>query len=168
MSKKIIKFILLIVVLFFLLFLFQSYLWRFFIKDGQIAKFVLKDRYFSSSKKELLVEIVINEASTQRGLSNRAQLTTMDGQELDGMLFIFPEQRIRQFWMKDMLFDIDICWFKDKKLFDCTRKAAKPKSEEIEDLLIYQSPITTDMVLETRPNFLPDEILGSKLFFRFF
>jgi uncharacterized membrane protein (UPF0127 family) len=168
MSKKIIQFILLVVLSGFFLYFYQSYLWRFFIKDGQIAKFILKENYFSTPKKELLVEIVVNQASTQRGLSNRAQLSTVDEKKLDGMLFIFPEQRIRQFWMKDMLFDIDICWFKDERLFDCTRKAVQPKSEKIEDLLIYQSPTKTDMVLETMPNFLPDEILESKLFFSFF
>lgn len=169
MTKKIIiKSILLIVLFASSLYFYQTTFWRFFVKDGQIGKFVLKENYFSAPKKKLVLEIALNESSTQRGLSNRTQLTTTNGRELDGMLFIFPEERIRQFWMKDMQFDIDICWFKDERLFKCTRRVTKPESNASEDLLIYQSPTTSDMVLETMPEFLPDEILGSKLFFSFF
>ncbi len=170
MTKKIIiKSILLIVLFASCLYFYQTTFWRLFVKDGQISKLVLKEKYFSMPEKELLVEIVINQASTQRGLSQRAQLTTTDGQELDGMLFIFPEERMRQFWMKEMQFAIDICWFQDQKLVDCTRKASQPDSnQKDEDLLIYQSPTKTDMVLETLPNFVPDEFLGAQLFFSFF
>jgi uncharacterized membrane protein (UPF0127 family) len=170
MTKKIIiKLILLIVLLASCLYFYQTTFWRLFVKDGQVSKLVLKENYFSRSKKELLVEVVLYEASTQRGLSNRTQLATVDRQNLDGMLFIFPEERVRQFWMKDMLFAIDICWFQDQRLIDCTRKATKPAlNQSDENLLIYQSPTLTDMVLETMPNSLPDEVLGAQLFFSFF
>ena len=41
----------------------------------------------------------------QKGLSGRSGLA-----EDEGMLFIFPENGLHSFWMKDMLFSIDILW----------------------------------------------------------
>ena len=171
MLKKFNKLILLIILFCFLafsIFLYQCCLWQFFVKDGQLVQLVLKDKYFSTQGKELLVEIVKNESSTQRGLSNRAQLQTVDGQQLDGMLFIFPEARIRQFWMKDMQFDIDICWLKDHYLLDCARRAAKPDLDSQEDLAIYQSSQRVDLVLETMPDFLTEDFIGSRFYLKFF
>lgn len=41
----------------------------------------------------------------QRGLGGRASLAADEG-----MLFVFPEDGKYSFWMKDMLFSIDILW----------------------------------------------------------
>ena len=171
MSKKLNKFVLLIVLIsliFFVIFLYQVYFWRFFVKDGQVLNLVLHDKLFSQGK-PLLVEVVKNEDSIRRGLSNRTQLETTTGQKIDGMLFIFPEAKIQRFWMKDMQFAIDICWFNDQNLVNCTRQAQKPENGELEiKLPIYQSPQAADMILETMPDFLPDELFESRLFFSFF
>lgn len=171
MSKKLNKFVLLIVLfflIFFWIFLYQVYFWRFFVKDRQVLNLVLRDQFFSQGK-PLLVEVVKNEDSMQQGLSNRAQLETTTGQQLDGMLFIFPEAKIQRFWMKDVRFDIDICWLSGQNLVNCTRRAQKMANGETEiQLPIYQSPQAADMVLETMPNFLAEEFLGTKLYFSFF
>lgn len=171
MLKQSSKFILLIILFCFVVFLivfYQLYFWQYFVKDRQLIRLVLKDNVFASPKKELLVEVVKDESSVRQGLSSRSQLQTVDGQTIDGMLFIFPETKIRQFWMKDMQFDIDICWFKKQALVACTRKALKPNSKIDEDLTIYQSPQEIDIVLETKPDLLPEELLEARLYPDFF
>jgi uncharacterized membrane protein (UPF0127 family) len=171
MQAKLNKFILLVVLLALLIIgicLYQCCFWQFFVKDGQLVKLVLKDNLFANHGQALLVEVVKDESSTQQGLSDRPQLQTVTGQQLDGMLFIFPEAKIRYFWMKDMQFDIDICWFKEQRLLDCTRQVLQPTAVDDADLLIYQSPQAVNLVLETMPDFLPIELLGSKLYWRFF
>lgn len=48
--------------------------------------------------------------------------------ENSGMLFVFEKQDYYSFWMKDMLFPIDIIWIdKNKKIIDITHNA-KPES----------------------------------------
>jgi uncharacterized membrane protein (UPF0127 family) len=173
MLKKINKLILLIIVLLifviFLLCFYRYCLWPFFVKDGQLIKIGLKDNFFANQKKELLVEIVKDDRLIQRGLSGRPQLETIDGRQIDGMLFIFSDTKIRQFWMKDMQFDIDICWIKDRQLLDCVRQAPKPAVEiSDENLDIYSSTETVNMVIETNPNFIEDEWIEAKLFLQLF
>lgn len=51
------------------------------------------------------VSIVDTEDARRQGLSGRAGLDPDEG-----MLFIFPEDGIHGFWMKDMHFSIDILW----------------------------------------------------------
>lgn len=172
MPNKIKKIRLLIVVVFLfvcLILLYQSRFWQFFVKDGQLVKLQVKNSFFSRQVQTLLVEVVKSEDSVRKGLSSRSQLQSSSGQEIDGMLFIFPETKIRQFWMKDVQFDIDICWIEDKKLVNCTRRALAPESTTPTDQLqIYSSPQKIDWVLETNPDFLPEEILGNKLYLSLF
>jgi uncharacterized membrane protein (UPF0127 family) len=172
MQKKLKIFILLIVVITFFvfsIFFYQRFLWSFFVKDGQLVNLVLKDGFFASQGKNLLVEVAKDKASIGRGLSNREQLQTTDGQQIDGMLFIFPQTKTKYFWMKDMNFDIDICWFNKRVLFDCTRQILKPNFENEEsELAIYQSPQSVKMVLETMPSFLGEELIEKKLYIKLF
>jgi len=53
----------------------------------------------------LRVTVAATEAARERGLSGRTGLL---GDE--GMLFVFPRDGTYAFWMKDMLFSIDIIW----------------------------------------------------------
>ncbi|NLG06606.1 MAG: DUF192 domain-containing protein [Candidatus Pacebacteria bacterium] len=172
MSNKLKKIKLLIVVVFFfvcLILFYQSQLWQFFVKDGQLVKLQIKNNFFSRQGQTLLVEVAKSENSVRQGLSSRSQLQSINGQEIDGMLFIFPETKIRQFWMKDVQFDIDICWIEDKKLVNCTRRALAPEPTTPTDTLpIYPSPQKVDWVLETNPDFLSEEMLGDKLYLSLF
>ena len=54
------------------------------------------------------VTISATEASREKGLSGRAGLGLNEG-----MLFVFSESGIYSFWMKDMLFSIDIVWISE-------------------------------------------------------
>lgn len=56
--------------------------------------------------KTFKVQVVDTKASLERGLSGRAQLTNEEG-----MFFVFEKPDNYGFWMKDMLFPIDIIWF---------------------------------------------------------
>lgn len=53
----------------------------------------------------ITVEIADSPAERERGLSGKAGLA-----EDEGMLFVFDEDGRLAFWMKDMLFAIDILW----------------------------------------------------------
>lgn len=89
------------------------------------------------------VELVTTQQSTAQGLSGR------DSIGADGMLFIFPNSQRRQFWMKDMLFPIDIIWIKDLKVVGLTENVPIPVLGTVDDqLTLYPSPSSVDMVLE--------------------
>ena len=51
------------------------------------------------------IAVADTESTRQQGLGGRAGLA-----EDEGMLFVFPEDGEHAFWMKDMLFPIDILW----------------------------------------------------------
>ncbi len=54
---------------------------------------------------KLTVDISKNYEELGKGLSGRKSL-----QENEGMLFVFPEEGFRAFWMVDMNFPLDIIW----------------------------------------------------------
>jgi uncharacterized membrane protein (UPF0127 family) len=56
------------------------------------------------------VEVMDDDVERIRGLSLHSPL-----EDNQGMLFVFPEDDLYGFWMKDMLFPIDIIWI-DKNL----------------------------------------------------
>jgi len=155
----------LIVVLFFSIYVFyQSYAFTFFLKDQQVIKLVLKKNFFAPIQKEITVEVAKTPTSTSKGLSNRLEMKTLKKQNIDGLLFIFPKKETRHFWMKDMLFEIDICWLDRLSFFSCERKVSLSQSDQ--KTQVYSSLLPFDMVLETEPGFISDEELQLKLFFK--
>lgn len=67
----------------------------------------------------LEVEVADTSEERARGLSGRENLS-----ENQGMLFIFESADYHSFWMKDMIFAIDIIWIgEDKKIVDITKNA---------------------------------------------
>ena len=59
----------------------------------------------------LELEIADDFNERKQGLSNRETLC-----KDCGMLFIFPDKQVRNFWMKDMNFPLDIIWINDDKI----------------------------------------------------
>lgn len=51
------------------------------------------------------VELALSESQQQRGLGGRDSLPANTG-----MLFVFQDPSVQCFWMKDMLFPIDMLW----------------------------------------------------------
>ena len=69
------------------------------------------------------VTIAETSAELAQGLSGREPLA-----ENEGMLFIFPVEGKYGFWMKNMLFPIDIIWFASDKTLIGASENVQPKS----------------------------------------
>lgn len=90
----------------------------------------------------LVVETNQTPKQWEKGLSGRSNLDN-----IDGMLFIFPQYHIPLFWMKDMRFPIDIIWISNGKVVDITANAPVETSDK---LPTYSPRVPINMVLETR------------------
>lgn len=143
---------------------YKSHAFLFFVRDGQIIKLALKENFFALTQKEMVLEVVKTSATTTLGLSGRQEMLSAGGQKVDGLLFIFPNKEILRFWMKEMLFDIDICWLSDTAFLSCDREVQFLQFEE--ELKIYSPNLPANIVIETKPGFFSDEDLQSKLFFQ--
>lgn len=105
-------------------------------------------------KEILFVETVSDEKKMQTGLSGRQSLG-----ENEGMLFDFKTSQTNlNFWMKDMLFNIDIIWIADKKIIGITPNVPRPhepsaqsdggQASPIKNLPLYSPPSPVTQVLE--------------------
>lgn len=93
------------------------------------------------------VDLAVTPAEQARGLSGREGLG-----EDEGLLFLLPTSREYGFWMKDMLFPIDILWIQDGVIIDITENAEVPTSPYN---LPQYSPIgPVDTVLEVNAGFV--------------
>lgn len=72
---------------------------------------------------EFVVEIVDTPELRAQGLSLREVLSLNTG-----MLFVFSESDKHGFWMKDMLFPIDIIWFDDEFVVVDVKENLAPES----------------------------------------
>lgn len=108
------------------------------------------------------IEIADDPAERSRGLSGRESLG-----ENEGLLFIFEKPGIYSFWMKEMLFPIDIIWIDQNwAVVEITKNAAP---ESFPGNFTPRSP--AQYVLETNSGFadeakinLGDEVIFSNLF----
>lgn len=69
------------------------------------------------------VFLAVTPAEWELGLSGRSALPRDEG-----MLFLFPNPRVRAFWMKDMHFPIDIVWIDQDWRVIGIEKGATPAS----------------------------------------
>lgn len=83
----------------------------FVIRQYGVMKNKLPDKYVRINNRVVSVEVADTLEEQQQGLSNRAPLT-----DKEGMLFVFPDKQVRNFWMKDMLFPLDIIWIADGRI----------------------------------------------------
>jgi len=83
------------------------------------------------------VELAEDQEARKKGLSDRASIC-----KECGMLFIFQEKGNFGFWMKDMLFDLDILWIRDGKVVEIIRNISYNSRD------VYQPKELIDMVLE--------------------
>lgn len=92
---------------------------------------------------DLTVEVVKSEASLVQGLSDRAEIGS------DGMLFILQEKSKPVFWMKNMLFDIDIIWIDGDKIVAVNENVTKPEpGQSLAELELISPGSAADKVLE--------------------
>ena len=93
--------------------------------------------------KIIRVEVVNTPASIQLGLSGRKSLTA------DGMLFVFDRPTQPVFWMKEMLFPIDIIWISNNRIVGSEKEVQPPAAGMADqELKRYPAPQLVDMVLE--------------------
>lgn len=94
-------------------------------------------------KQAFSVEVVNAPASISRGLSGRTEI----GQ--DGMLFVMPQREIASFWMKEMLFDLDLIWIDGATIVSLTPDVpAPPPGSSLSKLPSYSSTVPVTQVLE--------------------
>ena len=91
---------------------------------------------------ELFVEYAQTEAERARGLSGHAPLGSREG-----MLFMFPVASLHGFWMKDMLFDLDMIWIRSGRVVGLSEHVPAPRFAG-DKLPTYYPPEAVDMVLE--------------------
>lgn len=96
---------------------------------------------------EIIVEIADEAEEQSRGLSGRTELASNRG-----MLFIFNESVTQRFWMRDMLFPIDIIWLNSGTIIGFEENVNPPIVDGI--LEIYESPGPVDMVMEVNAGFI--------------
>lgn len=97
----------------------------------------------------LTIEVASTESKKIRGLSGRENLPADSG-----ILFIYPNYDIRQIWMKEMRFPIDIIWIKDNQVVGLGENLPIPTSTE---LLIYPSPEPINYIIETNAGWTKDK-----------
>ena len=96
----------------------------------------------------LLVEIADSQQKQTLGLSNRPLL-----ENTQGMLFDFRNTKTTRpiFWMKDMLFDLDIIWIENLTVVEITKNVPAPNDNTPDAKLIRYTPqVNANMVLEVR------------------
>ncbi|MEK7465478.1 MAG: DUF192 domain-containing protein [Patescibacteria group bacterium] len=111
------------------------------------------DRFYSSvriNNHTMEVEIADAPEARERGLGGHAPLS-----ENEGMLFVFKNPEVQTFWMKRMIFPIDIVWMgidADGKTFVAgIEKNVDPQIGAADSALaLYQSPVPVRYVLEVR------------------
>lgn len=104
------------------------------------------------------LDIADSEATRIKGLSGRKSLA-----DNEGMVFVFQQSEIQCFWMKGMLFPLDIIWLNDTKIITKIEKNVSPDT--------YPQQVCSDMldkyVIELRSG-TSDSIgleLGQKIVF---
>jgi uncharacterized membrane protein (UPF0127 family) len=90
-----------------------------FRKDGSLSIILAKN----SSPVILDIEIADDKAERMRGLMDRLNLS-----ENEGMLFIFPNEEPRSFWMKNTYISLDIIYINSSKEIVSIQKYTEPKS----------------------------------------
>lgn len=91
------------------------------------------------------VEVAEKLEARTRGLSGRTSLPPGEG-----MLFIFEDTRIHTFWMKDMMFPLDLVWIGEQcTVENITPNVPPPAPEQADsDLPRFRSPQPVRYVLE--------------------
>jgi uncharacterized protein len=87
----------------------------------------------------LQLEFAKTEQARAKGLSGRTSLPPNHG-----LLFVFPEKGYPEFWMKDMLFSIDILWLNDEGIVVGSLENVSPNTYPTK----YKPPVPVRYALE--------------------
>lgn len=106
---------------------------------------VIRITYLDSAQegKEIILEVAVSSDKTAEGLMNREELI-----DIDGMLFIFEEERELRFWMKDTLIPLDIIYINSD--FEVVSIAENTKPNQTDEK--YPSNFPAKYVIEVEAN----------------
>ena len=92
-----------------------------------------------------MVELAVTPAERNQGLSGHPPLA-----DNEGMLFVFENEAKWVFWMKDMLFPLDMVWIDSRcTVVDVTENVPKPDpGQALEDLPRFSPKTLAQYVLE--------------------
>ena len=90
-------------------------------------------------------EIANTPAKQIQGLSFREKLG-----EQEGMLFVFPRATIREFWIKDMRFPLDVIWINEDTVVGISPDVPIPSGSVIPRM---NSGVPSQYVLEVHAGF---------------
>jgi len=134
--------------------------WRVFLALGILAAMLIAGAFLAWNQRvpslatvliddriKVIVEVANSPQTRERGLSGHAPLAANEG-----MFFIFDAADRYAFWMKDMLFPIDILWIKGSELVDITTDALAPAKGDVQ-LPTYRPLYPADRVLEVPAGF---------------
>lgn len=92
-----------------------------FTKEGEL---VFTDS-LGNAKTKIEMEYAADEYETQLGLMNRKEM-----KENQGMLFIFPDDTMRSFWMRNTLISLDMIFVNSNKEIVTIHKSTKVLSDQ--------------------------------------
>lgn len=103
--------------------------------------------YTGAGKAEIRVEYATTAEKQKQGLMGRASLP-----KNSGMLFIFPDEKIREFWMQDTLIPLEIMFIDTKGRIN-EIIAMKPCAPDSLTCLIYTSKEPARFAVEVNAGF---------------
>lgn len=95
----------------------------------------------------LAVDIAATSADQERGLSFRDSMAPDHG-----MLFVFQQEGMWGFWMKDMRFSLDIIWFDSQRRAVFIEQSLPPCTPQ--NCPIFTPPVNALYVLEVNAGFV--------------
>ncbi|QGA80229.1 DUF192 domain-containing protein [Candidatus Nanohalobium constans] len=108
--------------------------------------------HFPDSSTSLDVEIADTPQEREKGLMYREKLPIEQG-----MLFVFPEEDDRGFWMKNTLIPLDIIFVDSEgKIINIEEAVPEPNTSD-ENLKTYRSDAPAKYVIETNSSFVERE-----------
>ena len=103
---------------------------------------------FPESNTSIQVEVADTPQEREKGLMHREELA-----ENRGMLFVFPEEDRRGFWMKNTLIPLDMMFIDSNgKILNIEKAYPEPNTSD-EDLKTYRSDGEAKYVIEVNLNF---------------
>jgi len=103
---------------------------------------------FQDSKTSIQVEVADSPAERKKGLMFRKKLDITEG-----MLFVFPEEDYRGFWMKNTLIPLEIIFVDKNGIIINIEEAIPEPNTYDEDLKTYRSDEPAKYVIETNSTF---------------